>query len=197
MRLARPFLLLALMAVPATLVAQAISPGYAFLEAVKKTDGDAVTKLLDAPGQIVNTRDRSSGETALHIMTREKNETWVTFLLYKGGNPNIGDRNGDTPLMLAVMVDFPAGVDRLLAKGARVDEANNKGETPLIRAVQLRRTALVRQLVKAGADPTRSDAVAGLSARDYARREGRNSELVEILAKDKATDAKPVFGPNI
>ncbi len=198
MRFTRPLLLLALLAVPAALVAQTqVSPGYAFLEAVKKTNGGEVTKLLDAPGQIVNTRDRSSGETALHIVTREKNENWLTFLLYKGGNPNIGDRNGDTPLMLAVMLDFPAGVDRLLAKGARVDEANNKGETPLIRAVQLRRPGLVRQLMTAGADPTRSDSVAGLSARDYALRDGRNSELVEILAQAKPAGAKPVFGPNM
>lgn len=197
MRLFRPLVLFLALALPAAVWAQAqTSPGYAFLEAVKKTDGAQVTKLLDEPGQIVNSRDRSSGETALHIVTRDKNDSWLGFLLFKGANPNLGDRNGDTPLMTAVMVDFPGGIERLLAKGARVDEANNRGETPLIRAVQLRRPALVRQLMAAGADPARADSVAGLSARDYALRDGRNNELVEILAEAKVNEAKPVFGPS-
>lgn len=197
MRLLRPLVLLLSLAIPAALVAQAqTSPGYAFLEAVKKSDGTQVTKLLDEPGQIVNSRDRSSGETALHIVTRDKNDSWLGFLLFKGANPNIGDRNGDTPLMTAVMVDFPGGIVRLIEKGARVDEANNRGETPLIRAVQLRRPELVRQLMKAGASPTRTDSVAGLSARDYALRDGRNGEMVEILADAKVPEAKPVFGPS-
>ena len=193
----RPPLALLALAVPAAALAQAqASPGYTFLEAVKKEDGSKVTSLLEEPGQIVNSRDRSSGETALHIVTRDKNEQWLTFLLYKGGNPNISDRNGDTPLMLATMVDFPEGVATLLARGARVDEANSKGETPLMRAVQLKRVGIVRTLIAAGADPKRTDSVAGLSARDYALRDGRNTELVQLLDKAPERASGEVYGPS-
>lgn len=187
-----------LCATPAALLAQAqTSPGYTFLEAVKKGEGAEVTSLLEQPGQIVNSRDRSSGETALHIVVRDKNDQWLNFLLYKGANPNISDKAGDTPLMLAVMVDFPDGVTRLLSKGARVDEANSRGETPLIRAVQLRRVRLVRALIAAGADPERSDSVAGLSARDYALRDGRNTELVQLLDSTSADSTTgEVYGPS-
>ncbi len=189
----------AALAAPTALSAQAqTSPGYAFLEAVKKADGGEVTRMLGEPGQVVNSRDRSTGETALHIVTRAKNEQWIGFLLYRGANPNIGDHEGTTPLMLAVMLDFPAGVDRLIAGGARVDEPNRRGETPLIRAVQLRQPDMVRRLVAAGADPARTDSVAGLSARDYALREGRNGELVELLDAPAAPKPdKPVFGPSL
>lgn len=189
---------LAITAAPAALLAQAqTSPGYTFLEAVKTGEGSEVTSLLEQPGQIVNSRDRSSGETALHIVVRDKNEQWLNFLLYKGANPNISDKGGDTPLMLAVMVDFPDGVTRLLGKGARVDEANSRGETPLIRAVQLRRVGLVRTLIAAGADPERTDSVAGLSARDYALRDGRTNEIVQLLEKVPADGANgEVYGPS-
>lgn len=196
MRPTLALLALPLAALPAAALAQAqTSPGYSFLEAVKKSDGTEVTSLLNEPGQIVNSRDRISGETALHIVVRQKSDQWLTFLLYKGANPNIADRDGETPLMLAVMVDNPAGIDQLLAKGARVDQANNKGETPLIRAVQLRRTGAVRTLIAAGADADRTDSVAGLSARDYARRDGRNTELVQLLDGAKAAAPGEVYGP--
>ncbi len=99
--------------------------------------------------------------------------------------------------MMAVMVDFPVGVERLLAGGARVDEANNRGETPLIRAVQLRRPQLVSALLEAGADPAKTDSVAGLSARDYALRDGRNTELVQLLdAAQAPVDQPKLFGPS-
>lgn len=191
-----PLLLIA--TAPSALFAQAqTSPGYAFLEAVKKSDGGEVMRLLEQPGAIVNSRERVSGETALHIVARDKNDQWLGFLLFKGANPNISDRGGDTPLMMAVMVDFPVGVERLLAGGARVDEANNRGETPLIRAVQLRRPQLVSALLEAGADPAKTDSVAGLSARDYALRDGRNTELVQLLdAAQAPVDQPKLFGPS-
>ncbi len=186
------------LASPAAVMAQAqTSPGYRFLEAVKKADGGEVTRLLGEPGQVVNSRDRSTGETALHVVTRAKNADWIAFLLYRGANANLGDHDGTTPLMLAVMLDFPAGVDRLLTGGARVDEANNRGETPLIRAVQLHKPQMVRRLVAAGADPNRADSVAGLSARDYALQEGRNGELVALLDDAPKPAGKPVFGPSL
>ena len=72
--------------------AQSQSDGYKFLEAVKKRNGDEVTRFLEEPGSIlVNSRDISSGDTALHIVTQRRDPVWLRFLLAKGANPNMAN----------------------------------------------------------------------------------------------------------
>src|SRR3546814_17745091 len=98
---------------------------------------DLVINLIGEPGTIINTRDSTTGETALHIVIARRDAVWVNFLLGKGARPDIADNKGTTPLMLATQLRFLDGVQLLLANGAQVDKANDRGETPLIRAVQL------------------------------------------------------------
>ena len=94
--------------------AQSQSDGYKFLEAVKKRNGDEVTRFLEEPGSIlVNSRDISSGDTALHIVTQRRDPVWLRFLLAKGANPNMANRSGGTPLQLAVQLGFAEGVEIL------------------------------------------------------------------------------------
>ena len=145
------------------------SASYEFLEAVKERDGDTVTRLLEEPGStLANARDITTGETALHIATKRRDGQWIRFLAQRGANANIADRNGVTPIAIAVNLGFLEGVEALLAAGARVDEANRAGETPLIAATHRGDTMLVRALLANGADPDRNDS-SGRSARDYAQ----------------------------
>ena len=176
--------------VPTAAQAQ-FSDSFNFLKAVRDRDGDKATKLLEKPGgTVVNTRDVKNGETALHIVVARRDLTWMGFLLAKGAKPDLTNAAGDTPLMLATQLRWIDGVRTLIAQGATVDKPNDNGETPLIRAVQLRDLATVRLLVAQGANPDKRDAIAGMSARDYAEREGRSSGLTEALAAAKT--AKPV-----
>lgn len=132
-RLLVPLLITA--AVPAA--AQQQSQGYKFLEAVRKADGDTVVKMLDQPGQrIVNSRDITTGEGALHIVVKRGDSTYLRFLLQRGADPNMRDGRGDTPLLLAVQYGQNAIVDVLTANKANPNLGNGGGETPLIRAVQ-------------------------------------------------------------
>ncbi|WP_417620782.1 ankyrin repeat domain-containing protein [Parasphingorhabdus sp.] len=164
------------------------SDSYNFLKAVKDRDGEEATKFLNQPGTvIVNTRDRSTGQTALHIVVERRDNAWIGFLLQQGANPNLQDKQGMSPLMLATQLRFVDGVKILLAKKADVNAANNQGETALIRAVQLRDAELVRVLLANGADPEQTDTLAGLSARDYAMRDRR---AAAILAEIEKADAK-------
>ena len=174
------------------------SDNYNFLKAVKDKDGEKVTDLIQKPGStVINSRDVSTGDNALHIIVARRDATWLTFLLAKGANPNLTDNDGNTPLMDAVQGRFEEGVRTLLAYKAQVDKVNNSGETPLVRAVQLRDVGLVRLLVAQGANPEKRDTIAGMSARDYAARDGRTPGLVEALnaAKPAAAPKGPVQGP--
>lgn len=190
----------AAMALAAPLAAQMFSDGYTFLKAVKERDGDAVTEALNEPGStLINSRDISTGHTALHIVTERRDSVWIKFLAQKGANPNIADKSGTTPLMLAVNLGFVEGAEALIKAGARVDVTNAAGETPLISAVHRRDTGLARMLLSNGASPDRTDN-SGRSARDYVALMHSNGQMLAELAKAdearKGKDADKTYGPS-
>lgn len=185
------------LAAPAT--AQ-MSDSYKFLDAVKKKDGNEVTEFLDKGGpNLINTRDSTTGETALHFVTQRRDLTWMQFLIGKGANVNLRDVRGQTPLVVASNFSFVEGVELLVARGARVDDTNNAGETPLITAVHNRNLALVRALLKAKANPNRADN-SGRTALDYAAIEGKSGPIyaeLDAAAKAKtAAGTKSTYGPS-
>ncbi len=190
--------LLAGVAFAAPAASQTRSEGYEFLKAVKDRDGNKATAALDKPGStVVNSRDISSGESALHVVAQRRDATWLRFLLGKGANPNLADRNGVTPLQLAVILGWTEGVELLVGKGASVEVPNAAGETPLIAAIHRRDAALVRALLKAGANPDRSDN-SGRTARDYAALQGPQSAIMLELDKaleDRKARAAKTYGP--
>jgi uncharacterized protein len=174
------------------------SSGFRFLEAVRKKDGAKVEEALNEPGStIVNTRDVTSGQTALHIVTQRRDLTWMSYLIGKGANVNAGDSRGVTHMQVASNLGFLEGVELLVQAKARIDDSNDAGETPLIFAVHRRDIPMARVLLRAGANPDRKDN-SGRSARDYAALE-RNAPLIaeiEANAKTKGQAAgAPVYGP--
>jgi ankyrin repeat protein len=192
-RLAAASMILA-MAAPAA-GQQGFSDGFTFLKAVRERDGAKVTDLVSEPGSVViNTRDRGNGEGALHIVVRGRDLSWLAFLLGKGARPDLQSNRGETPLTLAAQIGWLEGAEQLLAKRASVNLANGRGETPLILATQRRDLAMVRLLLARGADPKRTDNVAGMSALDYARQDPRAATVLKLL-EAKAAPARPVAGP--
>jgi len=185
------------LAMPNPAAAQ-FSKSYEFLENVRKKEGQKVTDTLSEPGsQMVNTRDITTGDTALHIVTARRDATWISFLLAKGADPNIRNAKGETPLVVAASYGFGEGIELLIAGGARVDEPNSTGETPLISAVHRRDISMMRVLLKAGANPERADS-SGRSARDYAKLDRSGNLLQEIDANTKKTGgAARSYGPSL
>jgi hypothetical protein len=49
---------------------------------------------------------------------------------------------------------------------------------------------IVRKLLQAGANPDRTDAAAGYSARDYAARDPRARDILKLIEDKKAAAAK-------
>ena len=184
--------LIAAAAAPVPAAAQALATaGYDFIDAVKKSDGNKAIDLLSQnPKGLVDTRD-GDGNTALIIAISRSDDNWTGFLLNKGADPDLAGKNGDTPLIAAARVDFVEAAQWLLALGAKVDADNKMGETPLIVAVQRRDAPLVKLLLDHGANPDKTDAAAGYSARDYATRDARAREILKMIddKKPKAASA--------
>lgn len=170
---------------------QQFSEGYKFLQAVDDREGQEVTDALNEPGTtIVNTRDITSGETALHIVTKRRDTSWIRFLTQRGANPNIRDKEGIAPIQIAVRLSHIDGVEALLKAGANVDVSDSTGETPLIAAVHARNTKLVEILLAEGANPDQTDN-SGRTARDYAELMKSNGAIMNEFRKaDEARENK-------
>lgn len=174
------------------------SDGYAFLQSVRNAKNDEVLAALNKPGsQVINTRDATTGEGALHIVIKRGDAQYLNFLLSKGADPNLRDGRNNTPLMVAVESGHGELVPLLLAARANPNLGNASGETPLIRATQRRDVALVRTLVAGKADPDQRDTIAGLSARDYATRDGRAPAIIKFFAETPKITRAPVAGPKL
>jgi ankyrin repeat protein len=179
----------------ATPAAAQFSDSYNFLKAIRDGDNGKALEVLNKPGApAINTRDTSTGESALHIVVKKHDMTWLGYLLSKGAQPEIKDRGGNTPLITAAQISDPDAARLLLQYGAKVNATNSGGETPLIIAVQRRDLTTVRLLITNGADPKIADHVTGKNARDYATEDSRGTATLKMLDEAKP---KPVtvMGP--
>ena len=167
-------------AVPAAAQVQLGMEGSTMLQALRDRDDAKAAELLTANPRLANYRD-TNGETPLLLSISRRDEQWTGYLLNQGADPNLAARNGDTPLILAARVGFDTAVDWLLSMDARVNEKNRAGETALIAAVQQRRGGVVKVLLEHGADPDITDSAQGYSARDYAKRDTRNRDLLKMI----------------
>jgi ankyrin repeat protein len=146
---------------------------------------------------VIHSKDRSTGEGALHIVTRDRDLSWLSFLMGKGARLDLQDQKGATALSLAAQLGWLEGAELLLKYGAAVDLGNSRGETPLILAVQRRDLPLVRLLLSKGANPKRGDSAAGFSAIDYANRDGARSAAILKLLQAPPAPAKKAAGPKL
>ncbi len=175
---------------PGIAAAQNYSPGYQFLESVRDGEGEKVTATLNQPGSTIVNAKGADGAGALHIVARRSDAVYLRFLLQKGANPDLQDSSGNTAAMIAIESGFVEAIPILQRYKANMNLGNARGETPLIRAVQNRNLAAVRVLMDAKADPDQSDIWSGMSARDYATRDGRSQAILKVI--DDAPKAKAV-----
>lgn len=200
----RSVLFIALLAAPTAFTATPAaaqlgqSPGYKFLQAIRESKNDEVLGFLDKPGAtVVNTRDVSTGDTALLIVARRGDAVYLNYLLVKGADANLKNFKGETPLMVAVEGGHPELFDPLVKGGANPNLGNSGGETPLIRAVQRRDGEMVRSLLALGADPDQVDRLQGFSARDYAHQDTRSPGIAALIDAAPKRVKRAVSGPRL
>ena len=175
---------LTLSAFGAPAAAQLTSAKIDFVKAIQSRDGNKVMQLLNEnPPGLVDARD-DDGNTPL-IITIARQDDWAGFLINKGADPNLPGKGGETPLIAAARVGYFDAVDWLLKAGAKVDAENRMGETALIIAVQQRQAQIVKRLLAAGANPDKPDSAAGFSARDYAQRDSRSRQMLQLIEAKK------------
>lgn len=186
---------LALLALAAPAAAQ-FSDSYNFIKAVRDRDGAKAQELIGKNSQtIVDTADGNTGERGLHIAVRNRELSWVGFLIQKGARVDLKDNRGNTPLMVAAQIGNVEAARVLISRGAQLNTTNGLGETPLIVAVQRRDVAMARLLLTQGADVARRDTATGMTARDYAVRDGRSAALIKLIDETKPVATKGVAGP--
>lgn len=156
-----------------------------FINAIEDRDGAKGTQLLASSSPALIDQRGTRGVTPLLVAIEAHDPLWTQFLLGRGASPNVAARSGETPLIAASRIGFMDAVEWLLAAGADVNGTNRMGETALIIAVQQRQRPIVRLLMARGANPDIADHAAGLSAREYAKRDTRNRDLLKLIEAGK------------
>ena len=155
-------------------------------------DGTKATEALKDDATLINTRHPENGETALAIVAKRRDATWLRFLLAKDADPAIADKQGMTPLMHAALLNFTDGAEELLNAKAPVDQTNRRGETALILAVQTKNVAMVRLLMRRGANPDKADHATGMSrARLCQARRPHRAARHDPRSKSRWTGPRP------
>ncbi len=190
---------LAAIAIPTTATAQLKgSPGYEFLQAVRDAKGDDVIRILNKPGtRIIDTRDPSTGEGALHIVAKRGDMKYLAYLLQQGADPNLRDNGGNTALIYAARGGYDELVSTLLKVKANPNAVNSDGDMPLMLAVLRRDVAMARDLLDGGADPDKADR-AGRTVRDVVTENAaRDRAMAQLFIDHPKKEHKAVSGPEL
>jgi ankyrin repeat protein len=120
---------------------------------------DDVRRYLDAGGDICR-RDQETGWSLLHFAAEDGNPEVIRFLAARGADRDVADRNGCTPLHLAVDRDMDTSsrggrrarelptIQTLIDVGAEENVRSANGATPRDMAVAYGQEALYDSLLR-------------------------------------------------
>lgn len=103
----------------------------ALQSAVGTASDEATVPLLIKSRFDMDVQNTVTGNTALHLAVELKRPRILLFLIEKGANLNILNRQGLTPLQLACKIDNCEAVSLLLERGAKPETRSSSGNTAL------------------------------------------------------------------
>lgn len=155
----------------------------AYHEAALSANLNIINLIRDAGG---NPLSRDSYGDSPFSLVLNYDESIIRAVL--GGNKNIVDSDGNTPVHIAVDKNVSSSrLAMLINMGYPVSQRNGKGMTPLNTAVKNGQRELALTLIRSGADPFIAT-INGDSALTNAFRNG-NVEILDAICKYNANDA--------
>ncbi|XP_046643175.1 serine/threonine-protein phosphatase 6 regulatory ankyrin repeat subunit B-like [Daphnia pulicaria] len=108
---------------------------------INYTDPDILNLFLESGKVDINETTPKFGRNALHMAVTKSNTAAADFLLSKGANPNVTDKDGDTPLHVAAEYAKDMDIVELLLNHPDVDVnlLNFNGHSALDRAKNIHR----------------------------------------------------------
>ncbi len=150
---------------------------------VQEGDGNKIINLLLAHDKVMIDHADEDGKTALHLAAYRSNVVAVRKLIEKGANPNIIDKEGQSPLHLAANRERNGNVimDLLLAHSkVKVDDVDGKGQTALHFAAYKSNDNVVKYLIDKGANPNIYDK-SGRSPLHVAAQERKGNPIIDLI----------------
>ncbi|GLI77328.1 hypothetical protein PoHVEF18_005617 [Penicillium ochrochloron] len=120
--------------------------------AVGTASDEATVPLLIKSRFDMDVQNVVTGNTALHLAVELKRPRIILFLIEKGANLNILNREGLTPLQLACKIDNCEAVSLLLERGAKLETRSSSNNTALHIAASEGNWIAFDLLVTGGAD---------------------------------------------
>ena len=163
------------------------------VNAARTGDTESIEQLL-LQGADINAPEPSTGDTPLIASIDKEQWDTVNYLLEQGPDLSLEDKNGNTPLYLAVSRGAPVEmVVLLLDAGAPVDlgpsHGNNAGASPLHAACATGANECIEILLRNGASATRQ--LQSGTTPLHASAIGGDQRTVELLCKSGANIDSP------
>lgn len=146
--------------------------------AVGTTHDEATVPLLIKSRFDMDVQNTSTGNTALHLAVQLKRPRILSFLLEKGANVNILNRDGITPLQLACKIDNCEAISSFLERGAKLETRSSRGDTALHIAATEGNWVAFDLLITGGADINAWDS----EAESLLHRQARSGSSVSVAA---------------
>ncbi len=154
------------------------------IDAARSGDTEKIKQIL-VKGADINAPEPEAGDTPLLAAIDKGQWAAAEFLLKQKPDLNLQDKNGNSPLYLAVSKGDPAlpMVNRLLEAGAKADlgpsKGDNAGATPLHIACAIGANGCVESLLRHGASATKQ--LPDGSTPMHSAAIGGNKKTIELL----------------
>ena len=146
--------------------------------AIEEGNLEKVREYLENDPGLINQKNQGL-LTPLNLAAEKNQPEIAAFLLEKGADPAIGDRENSLPIHLAAVSGSIPVVDLLLEKGVDVDSRDINQMTPLLFAVSRSQLEMANHLIQQGAN-VKAENISGMGVMHYAAYSG-NADLIKML----------------